>query len=222
MNDTHGVKGEGWIGFDLDGTLAIYNTWEGVDHIGTPVFPMVKLIRELHESGKKVKILTARVSPRTNPEEKPNPYMENHWCIQEPSVQTWAMKDRWTAREFVEEWCYRNIGFVPEITHEKDHLMLELYDDRVKQVVPNKGALVEDMAKSAVKDLEEFRADAGWLLAEHHSRRNSFTTGFWVGFLVTTLLTIGLQVWDYCHKPEVGKSAEELRAACTKYLESVK
>jgi len=46
MNDTHGVEGKGWYGFDLDGTLAKYDKWEGIDHIGEPVKPMVDLIRE--------------------------------------------------------------------------------------------------------------------------------------------------------------------------------
>ena len=36
MNDTHGVEGEGWYGFDLDGTLAEYDKWEGISHIGKP------------------------------------------------------------------------------------------------------------------------------------------------------------------------------------------
>ena len=38
-NDTHGVEGKGWYGFDLDGTLAKYDGWKGIDHIGEPVKP---------------------------------------------------------------------------------------------------------------------------------------------------------------------------------------
>ena len=34
MNDTHGETGKGWYGFDLDGTLAKYDGWKGIDHIG--------------------------------------------------------------------------------------------------------------------------------------------------------------------------------------------
>lgn len=29
--------GTGWIGVDLDGTLAIYDVWRGANHIGEPV-----------------------------------------------------------------------------------------------------------------------------------------------------------------------------------------
>ena len=64
MNDTHGEQGKGWYGFDLDGTLAKYDGWKGIDHIGEPVKPMVELIRRMHDEGKVVKIVTARVAPR--------------------------------------------------------------------------------------------------------------------------------------------------------------
>ncbi len=148
MNDTHGVTGKGWYGFDLDGTLAKYDGWKGIDHIGEPVRPMVDLIKRMHDEGKVVKIMTARVAPKENPETKPNPYRTGNWCVQEPDVQTWALKGEWTPLEFIQEWCYRFLGFVPEIVYQKDHLMIELYDDRVKQVVPNEGWLIEDIAMS--------------------------------------------------------------------------
>lgn len=38
-NDTLGAAGEAWYGFDLDGTLAKYDKWEGIDHIGGPLSP---------------------------------------------------------------------------------------------------------------------------------------------------------------------------------------
>lgn len=148
MNDTHGETGKGWYGFDLDGTLAKYDGWKGIDHIGEPVKPMVELIKRMHDEGKVVKIMTARVAPKEKPETKPNPYMTGNWCIESPDTQTWALKGEWTPLEFIQDWCYRFLGFVPEVVYQKDHLMLELYDDRVKQVVPNEGRLVEDIAMS--------------------------------------------------------------------------
>lgn len=33
---------KGWIGVDLDGTLAEYDGWKGPDEIGAPVEPMVE------------------------------------------------------------------------------------------------------------------------------------------------------------------------------------
>lgn len=155
MNDTHGVAGKGWHGFDLDGTLAVYDKWEGIDHIGEPVAPMVALIKKMHAEGEVVKIVTARVSPRKVPDVKDNPYrgipipdyakVDNAGIgLAIPLGAMYAL-DTWVAREFIIDWCLKNLGFIPEITHEKDHLMLDLYDDRVKQVIPNKGILVEDI-----------------------------------------------------------------------------
>ena len=37
----------GWIGVDLDGTLAHYGGWIGPDHIGDPIAPMVERIFDL-------------------------------------------------------------------------------------------------------------------------------------------------------------------------------
>ena len=151
MNDTHGETGKGWYGFDLDGTLAKYDKWEGIDHIGEPIEPMVDLIKKMHSEGRVVKILTARVAPRANVETRPNPYLTDQAVYDavgrdnEERYRDIYRAPKWTAREFVSDWCLKNLGFLPEITHEKDHLMLELYDDRVKQVVPNEGVLVEDM-----------------------------------------------------------------------------
>lgn len=154
-NDTHGASGQGWYGFDLDGTLAIYDGWQGIDHVGAPVAKTMRLMKRMHEDGLRVKILTARVSPRTNPETKANPYLENHWCVESPSDMPWALADRWTAKEFIQEWCWRTLGFVPEITHEKDHLMLNLFDDRVVQVEPNTGWILGRMPPELVKYWED-------------------------------------------------------------------
>ena len=35
----------GWIGVDLDGTLAIYTGWKGCDHVGEPIPPMVERVK---------------------------------------------------------------------------------------------------------------------------------------------------------------------------------
>lgn len=155
MNDTHGVAGKGWHGFDLDGTLAVYDKWEGIDHIGEPVKPMVDLIRKMHADGEVVKIVTARISPRKAPEVKDNPYrklpipvyakIDNAGFDLTMSLAAMYALGTWTAREFIIDWCLKHLSFIPEITYEKDHLMLDLYDDRVKQVVPNKGILVEEL-----------------------------------------------------------------------------
>lgn len=30
-----------WLGVDLDGTLAVYDKWRGIEHIGAPIPAMV-------------------------------------------------------------------------------------------------------------------------------------------------------------------------------------
>jgi hypothetical protein len=124
MRDTHGVTGDGWYGFDLDGTLARYDGWKGIDHIGEPISAIVALIKRLHAEGKVVKIMTARVAHR-------NDTIDGH-----------------NARYYVCKWCAKHLGFTPDVVFQKDARMIQLYDDRVKQVLPNTGILVEDLAGS--------------------------------------------------------------------------
>ena len=36
---------KGWIGVDLDGTLAEYHGWQGIEHIGEPIPKMMARVR---------------------------------------------------------------------------------------------------------------------------------------------------------------------------------
>lgn len=132
-NDTHGSNDEEWIGFDLDGTLAKYDGWKGIDHIGKPVESMVLLARLFHWLGKKIKILTARVAPRKG---------EN---------------DSDKARKRVEEWCQENLGFVPEVTYIKDASMVALVDDRAVAVEQNTGRILGGWQDALPKPSEKAR-----------------------------------------------------------------
>lgn len=51
---------DGWIGVDLDGTLAKYTKYKGATHIGDPIPAMAARVRRWVGRGKKVKIFTAR------------------------------------------------------------------------------------------------------------------------------------------------------------------
>ena len=51
---------DGWIGVDLDGTLAKYDKYRGATHIGDPIPAMAARVRRWVGRGKKVKIFTAR------------------------------------------------------------------------------------------------------------------------------------------------------------------
>lgn len=108
----------GWIGVDLDGTLAVYEGWKGADHVGAPVEPMVARVRNwLDEGLLSVRVFTARVNP-VNGEEA-------H-----------------VSRRAIEAWCAEHIGCVLPVTHEKDFQMVTLYDDRCIQVEANTGRLI--------------------------------------------------------------------------------
>jgi ABC-type Zn uptake system ZnuABC Zn-binding protein ZnuA len=50
------------IAVDLDGTLAKYNGWKGIENIGKPIPEMVKKIKKEIEKGNKVTIFTARAT----------------------------------------------------------------------------------------------------------------------------------------------------------------
>lgn len=221
MNDTHGEKGEGWYGFDLDGTLAKYDGWKGIDHIGEPVKPMVELIKRMHDEGKVVKIMTARVAPRENLERRFNPYGGRpEYAGGEGSVDAehralWAFYylKEWVARDFIADWCQHYLGFIPEIVHQKDHLMLELYDDRVKQVVPNEGWLVEDIAasKRVVRRIECVE----YINCKWYDRLGSFL----FGMVVMTIIVVAIQLY-LASTVIVSEAERKLHDAASGYIRS--
>jgi hypothetical protein len=110
----------GWIGVDLDGTLAEYSGWTGDPYsIGKPVPKMVERVQQWLRDGKQVWIFTARVSPR--------PWM--------PNDQDEIEK----IRNMITIWCEIHIGQALPIVYSKNPSMIELWDDRAIQVIPNTG-----------------------------------------------------------------------------------
>lgn len=53
------LVGKGWIGVDLDGTLAYYDGRKGAEHIGDPILRMMKIVKDWVDEGVPVKIFTA-------------------------------------------------------------------------------------------------------------------------------------------------------------------
>lgn len=128
MRGANGATGAPWIGVDLDGTLAEYHGWKGPKHIGKPIPKMVdRVVKWMSEpNGLLVKIFTARVAPRPDGSED-------------------------ECRRYIEKWLERHIYpkfplhlrepwpvHIP-IVHQKDPMMIELWDDRCVQVIPNTG-----------------------------------------------------------------------------------
>lgn len=102
----------GWIGVDLDGTLAHY---EGGTHgIGKPVPLMARRVLKWLSQGIDVRIVTARVSVADADEVK-------------------------RQRLLIGAWCIKHLGRSLPVTNCKDYAMVELWDDRAVQVIPNTG-----------------------------------------------------------------------------------
>lgn len=107
---------KGWIGFDLDGTLAEYTEWKGPTHIGEPIRPMIELAGKYLREGVNVKIFTARASSN-NPE-------------RDKSIIA------------IQKWSVDVFGCILGITAEKDYGMIDLYDDRCHRVECNTGRIL--------------------------------------------------------------------------------
>jgi hypothetical protein len=120
----------GWIGVDLDGTLAKYDGWKGADHIGEPVPAVVERVKQKLAEGVPVKIFTARV-------------YGVHGTDQARRIEA---GQAWIA---IEQWCQKHIGRALEVTCTKDFAMIELWDDRAKQVQLNTGIFLEDELEEA-------------------------------------------------------------------------
>ena len=102
----------GWIGVDLDGTLAKYESWEkNGETIGEPVPEMLFRVKNWVVNGKTVKIFTARASVSD----------------QIPPIK---------------EWCKKHGLGDLEVTNVKDFGMIELWDDRAVAVEMNTGRVL--------------------------------------------------------------------------------
>lgn len=104
--------GSGWIGVDLDGTLAHYDGWKGIEHIGKPVPLMMHRVHQWLNAGTTVKIFTARAS-------------------YEP--------EREQVVKIIQDWCERHGLPRLDVTCVKDFACIEIWDDRAKQVEINTG-----------------------------------------------------------------------------------
>lgn len=121
----------GWIGVDLDGTLAFYDHWRGPDHIGEPIPAMLARVKGWLAEGRDVRIFTARVDGGTVALSMGN--SDGEQC-----------RDIERVADFIRAWCRKHVGCELPITCQKDYGMIELWDDRCVQVIPNTGRTLAD------------------------------------------------------------------------------
>ncbi len=134
---------QGWIGVDLDGTLAHYDGWKGPEHIGEPIPKMMERVKAWIAEGREVKIFTARA------------------CVHEqlPPINDWLIKHGLLNPN--------DFDLPLEITNVKDFQMVELWDDRCVQVVPNTGVTI------AIQVATDLKHKVGLLMGkEEHDNRH--------------------------------------------------
>jgi hypothetical protein len=105
----------GWVAVDLDGTLAYYDGWRGIEHVGEPIPLMAARVQEWLDKGRDVRIFTARASG----------------------------PDAEQAIKVIQDWTELHFGKRLPVTCSKDYGTVEIWDDRARQVRENTGVLVK-------------------------------------------------------------------------------
>jgi hypothetical protein len=140
----------GWIGVDLDGTLAVYP--HSFPKVGPPIARMVDRVRAWLVEGKDVRIFTARIAVVLG-------------SRSEHGNSDQAFADDQIRR--ITAWCGITFGCVLPITAVKDFRMVQCWDDRCTQVIPNTGETLQEHYDHHPEALELRRVKqiaeaAGW------------------------------------------------------------
>jgi hypothetical protein len=122
--------GRGWIGVDLDGTLA-EQYWPHKGEydplrIGDPIPAMVERVCSWLAMGQEVRIFTARVGPQGSAPGWPG-----------------GAEQREQIAKAISTWTRRHFGVPLDATCTKDYGMIALYDDRAFRVERNTGRIIE-------------------------------------------------------------------------------
>lgn len=151
------MSDKGWIGVDLDGTLAYYDIWRG-GAIGAPIPAMLARVRQWLADGEDVRIVTARVAivPRTDGERG---FAVN--AQGQAADQLFAIQQV----DAIKRWCVEHLGQALPVTAAKDFHMRELWDDRAVQLATNTGETIVEIAdrqfqkaQARIRDLEASQA----------------------------------------------------------------
>lgn len=112
-------KSRGWIGVDLDGTLAKWEPPYDIWQIGEPIEPMLERVKLWLDKGQEVRIVTARVAPQR---------MEPNFPVLQEGM--------------IHAWCMTHFGCILPVTCQKTFDMIVLYDDRAIPVETNTGRIL--------------------------------------------------------------------------------
>jgi hypothetical protein len=123
---TRGITSLGWVGIDLDGTLATYGTRQWPD-IGEPVPAILEIVKDYLSQGRDVRIMTARVGN----------LFRNH-------VTRAEYDDAVEQERAIQAWCMKHLGRELPVTAVKDYEMDILLDDRAVTVEKNTGRILTE------------------------------------------------------------------------------
>jgi hypothetical protein len=127
------------IAVDLDGTLAFYDHFRGISHIGEPIPAAVQRLTNAVLEGHEVWIFTARACSKQTP------------------------TDLEEAIGAIRRWCMKHFGEAFPITADKDWGFTEFWDDRAVQFRKNTGVTVETelaLANGQVEHLDKLWGEA--------------------------------------------------------------
>lgn len=108
---------KGWVGVDLNGTLAVYHGWRGIRATGPPIASVVEHVQLLLRKGVTVQLFTARAA----------------------SDSEYA--------GYVNEWMQEHLGAILPITDRKDKNLLYTLDDKAVVVKKNTGVFLTQVPK---------------------------------------------------------------------------
>lgn len=128
---------DGWIGVDLDGTLAHWDGFQSAEHIGAPVPRMAARVRRYLAQGKDVRIFTARVDG-------------GRVALAMGFSAGEQFRDAERIRAIIQDYTELHFGQRLPVTNVKDFGMRRLYDDRAVQILANTGERAD-----GIEDLDE-------------------------------------------------------------------
>jgi hypothetical protein len=97
---------------------------------------MLERVKKWVAEGKDVRIFTARVQRATFSSDRDSQY--------DPD----GREGTTAVEESIRQWCEKHVGRALPITCCKDYGMIELWDDRCIQVIPNTGRTIADEFES--------------------------------------------------------------------------